>query len=134
MSQLSIAVLNVLAKHWFFLQLIFQLSFVFPLLKTEEFLVLGISDLVGVSTAFSFADWKYIYPQSWRKSSWKKVLFFMVLLFFKVAVKLPLFCVIKVHVALLSKNLLLSFFYDLAQFKKLPLSSRQNLTLNIGLF
>ena len=95
----------------------------FSLFNSEKILVVGI--LLELVFVFPFTNWKYYMYSELEKILLEKVLLFMALLFFKVAVKLPLFYVIKVQVALLSKNLLLYvFFYDLAQFKKLLLCLR----------
>ena len=80
----------------------------FSLLNSEKILVVGI--LLELVFVFPLPIENTICTPSWRKSCWKKVLLFMAPLFFKVAVKLPLFYVIMVQVALLSKNLLLYIF------------------------
>ena len=126
-SQFIISVnfwMYLLAKH--LLQLNWEVMITeidFSLFNSEKILVVGI--LLELVFVFPFTNWKYYMYSELEKILLEKVLLFMALLFFKVAVKLPLFYVIKVQVALLSKNLLLYvFFYDLAQFKKLLLCLR----------
>ena len=125
-SQFIISVnfwMYLLAKH--LLQLNWEVMITeidFSLFNSEKILVVGI--LLELVFVFPFTNWKYYMYSELEKILLEKVLLFMALLFFKVAVKLPLFYVIKVQVALLFKNLLLYFFYDLAQFKKLLLCLR----------